>query len=144
MSGKRHSSSIPARGVRVAEQLQHELSAAIWREVKDPRIGMVTLTGVELTADYAYATVYYTVLPSDDETVKRSQAGLMAAAGFLRAQVSRKLGIHTSPELRFKRDESVERGLEISNLIDKANAVRGVDFDESIPDEKPKEHKQDE
>ena len=137
MSGQRHSSSIPARGVRVAEQLQHELSAVIWREVKDPRIGMVTLTGVELTADYAYATIYYTVMPSDAETVKRSQAGLTAAAGFLRGQVSRKLGIHTSPELRFKRDESVERGLEISTLIDKANAVRGADFEESSVHENP-------
>jgi ribosome-binding factor A len=128
---------MPARGVRVAEQLMHELADFIRREVKDPRIGMITLTGVELTADYAVATVYYTVMPSDEQTLARSQEGLTRAAGFMRGQIGRKLRIHTTPDLRFKRDPSVERGVEMSALIDKANAVRGDDF-EPEP-EKPKE-----
>jgi len=89
-------------------------------EVKDPRIGMVTLTGVEVTPDYAYATVYFTVLPDDDETVARTRAGLARAAGFLRSQLGRRVRIHTTPELRFVHDRSTAHGMEMSQLIDEA------------------------
>ncbi len=141
----RHSSSMPARGVRVAEQLMHEIAVMIRAEVKDPRIGLITITGVDLTPDYAYATVYFTVLPSDDETVTRTTQGLQAASGFLRGQIGRRVRIHTTPELRFKHDPSVERGAEISSLISKANSVRAADSEndavpvqtvpEAVPDE---------
>ena len=107
--------------MRVAEQVHHELAEMIRAEVKDPRVGMVTVTGVELTPDYAYATVYFTVLPSDDETLANTQAGLRRAAGFLRSQLGRRVRIHTTPELRFVHDTSTERGVSISRLIDEAN-----------------------
>ncbi len=110
------------RGARVAEQVHHELAQMIRGEVKDPRVGMVTLTGVELTPDYAYATVYFTVLPGDAQTVAATLEGLRRAAGFLRSQLGRRVRIHTTPELRFVHDTSTERGVSISKLIDEANA----------------------
>ena len=84
-------------------------------------MGMVTITGVELTPDYAYATVYFSVLPDDEATVASTLAGLRHAAGFLRSQLGRRVRIHTTPELRFVHDVSVERGMAMSKLIDEAN-----------------------
>jgi len=120
----RHSKSGGDRATRVAEQIHHELAELISRELKDPRVGMVTLTSVAITADYAYATVHFTVLPSDDETVARSLEGLRRSAGFLRSQLFKRVRIHTTPELRFVHDASVERGVGLSMLIDQANARR--------------------
>lgn len=125
----RHSSSIPQRGVRVAEQLMQELAGMIRTEVKDPRVGFVTLTGVELTPDYAYANIYFTVLPDDPETVAKALQGLQRASGFLRSHIGRRVRIHTTPELRFKHDASVERGAHMAVLINQANARRAADAD---------------
>src|SRR5690606_18741565 len=69
-----------SRSVRVTEQVHHELAELVRAEVKDPRVGMVTITGVELTPDYAYATVYFSVLPDDEATVANTLAGLRHAA----------------------------------------------------------------
>ncbi len=110
-----------SRSVRVTEQVHHELAELVRAEVKDPRVGMVTITGVELTPDYAYATVYFSVLPDDEATVANTLAGLRHAAGFLRSQLGRRVRIHTTPELRFVHDVSVERGMAMSKLIDEAN-----------------------
>lgn len=123
----RHSKSGGDRRTRVAEQIHQELAQLIAREVKDPRIGMVTLTSVDITADYAYATVHFTVMPSDDETVERTLEGLRRSAGFMRSQMGRRVRIHTNPQLRFVHDRSVEHGVGMSRLIDEANAVRAVD-----------------
>lgn len=117
-----HQPSAAPRGVRVAEQLHHELAELIRGELKDPRIGMVTVTGVEITPDYAHATVWFTVLPSDEQTLANCLAGLRAASGFLRAQLGRRVRIHTTPELKFKHDRSIEYGLHLSKLIDYANS----------------------
>lgn len=124
---RRHARSGAPRGTRVAEQVHHELAELIRGEVKDPRIGLVTLTGVDITPDYAYATVYFTVLPDDPGTIERTHAGLRQAAGFLRSQLGRRVRIHTTPELRFVHDQSVAHGIEMSRLIDEANARRGDD-----------------
>jgi ribosome-binding factor A len=123
----RHSKSGGDRATRVAEQIHQELAQLIAREVKDPRIGMVTLTSVDITADYAYATVHFTVMPSDDETVARTLEGLRRSAGFMRSQMGRRVRIHTNPQLRFVHDRSVEHGVDMSRLIDQANAVRAAD-----------------
>lgn len=121
------SSSHGPRSVRVAEQIHHELAQMIAREVKDPRIGMVTLTSVQITPDYAYATVHFTVLPDDPDTVARSLEGLRRSAGFMRSQLGRRVRIHTTPELRFVHDTSVGRGVDLSRLIDEANARKADD-----------------
>jgi ribosome-binding factor A len=118
----KHSRSGGERSVRVAEQIHHELAQMIAREVKDPRIGMVTLTTVDITPDYAYATIHFTVLPDDEATVARSLEGLRRSAGFMRSQLGRRVRIHTTPELRFVHDTSVGRGVNLSRLIDEAKA----------------------
>jgi len=115
------------RGVRVGEQIHHELAELVRAELKDPRIGMVTITGVELTPDYAYATVYFSVLPDDEASVASTLAGLRRAAGFLRSQLGRRVRIHTTPELRFVHDVSIGRGMAMSRLIDEANRLQADD-----------------
>jgi ribosome-binding factor A len=127
MGMNRHSRSGGERSVRVAEQIHQELAQMIDREVKDPRIGMVTLTGVDITPDYAHATVHFTTLPDDAESVERTLQGLRASAGFMRSQLGRRVRIHTTPELRFAHDRSVSHGMDMSRLIDQANARRADD-----------------
>jgi ribosome-binding factor A len=123
----RHQKSTGDRSVRVAEQIHHELAQMIARELKDPRVGMITLTGVDITADYAHATVHFTTLPDDADSVARTLEGLRAGAGFLRSQLGRRVRIHTTPELHFSHDRSVRRGVDLSRLIDQANARRSDD-----------------
>lgn len=113
--------------MRVTELLHQELAQLIQTEVKDPRLGLVTVTGVQLTPDYAHATVWFSVLPDDPERVAETLEGLRAAAGFLRAQIGRRVRIHTTPELHFRHDASTQRGIEMGRLIDEANARRAAD-----------------
>jgi ribosome-binding factor A len=129
----KHSKSIPGRGQRVADQIQRDLSEIIAFELKDPRIGMVTLSEVQLTPDYAHAKVYFTLLKDDPDTVKETLKGLNAAAGFMRNLLGKRLHIHTLPQLHFVHDVSTARGLEMSALIDLANASRAKDADEQSP-----------
>lgn len=110
-----------SRSSRVAEQVQRELAELIRLELKDPRIGLLTITGVELTPDYAHAKVFYTTL-ADPSARQGIDAGLRRASGFLRRELGRRIRIHTLPELHFVFDESVERGDRLSRLIDKAVA----------------------
>ena len=126
----KHSKSIPGRGLRVADQIQTDLSEIIWAELKDPRVGMITLTEVQLTPDYAHAKVYFTTLTDDPEGVKATLQGLSKASGFLRAQLGLRLRIHTLPQLHFVHDTSTIRGMAMSKLIDEANATRALDDDE--------------
>lgn len=113
----RHKKKAPARGIRVAEQIQKDLAELIPRELRDPRLGFVTITDVELTPDYAYATVYFSVLTGSAETTEEA---LNDSSGYLRNLIFKKLHIHTVPTLRFKHDQSVERGAEMSQMIDRA------------------------
>lgn len=126
----RHSKSIPGRGIRVADQIQRDLAEIIAYELKDPRVGMITITEVQVTPDYAHAKVFFTTLVDNDEAVKNTLAGLRAAAGFIRGQLGRRLTIHTIPELHFVHDRSTARGMELSKLIDEANATRARDSDQ--------------
>jgi ribosome-binding factor A len=106
---------------RVAEQIQRELADLIQMEVKDPRVGLVTLTGVEVTQDYAHAKVYFTTMKSADQASK-AQAGLEHAAGFLRTQLAHRMKLRIMPQLHFIYDISVENGVRLSQLIDEAVA----------------------
>lgn len=112
-----------SRSERVNEQIQRELAELIRDELKDPRLGshmkLVTLTGVEVTPDYAHAKVFYTSL-SGEEHREKIDHGLKAAAGFLRRELGRRIRLHTIPELHFHYDASVERGTHLSQLIDEA------------------------
>lgn len=123
----KHSKNIPQRGLRVADQIQKDLSELIAFELKDPRVGMVTLTEVQLTPDYAHAKVYFTLLKDSPDAVRETTEGLSKAAGFLRNQLGKRLHIHTLPQLHFIRDTSTVRGMQMSALIDQANATRAKD-----------------
>ncbi len=106
---------------RVGDQLQKELAVLIQREVKDPRLGMVTVSGVTVSRDLGYADVYVTLLGEDSpERVKENLKVLKQAAGFLRSQIARRIKLRHVPELRFHYDESVVRGQRLSSLIDEA------------------------
>jgi ribosome-binding factor A len=126
----KHSKSIPGRGVRVADQIQRDLAEIIAYELKDPRIGMITITEVQVTPDYAHAKVYFTMLSEDKEAVRNTIAGLQKASGFIRGQLGRRLTIHTIPDLHFIHDETTARGMALSKLIDEANATRAKDADD--------------
>ena len=109
------------RSDRVAEQVRRDLADLIRSELKDPRVGMISLTAVELTPDYAHAKVFYATLSS--EHLEEIERGLKRASGFLRRELGRRIHIHTLPELHFVYDNSIERGASLSLLINQANAL---------------------
>jgi len=111
----------PDRSLRVADQIQRELAEIIRTELKDPRVAMITLTGVEVTADYSHAKVFYTLMGNAAERAA-TETGLKQAGGFLRSQIARRIKLHSIPQLHFVYDASVERGFELSRLIDEAVA----------------------
>jgi len=117
----RKASSVPNRGYRVADQIQRDLSELIARELKDPRVGMVTINAVEVTPDYAHAKVFFSLLTGDPEEATQ---GLNAAAGFLRNGLFKRLHIHTVPTLHFVFDRTTERASDMNALIAKAVATR--------------------
>ena len=133
----KHSKTMPARGLRVADQIQRDLAEIVAYGLKDPRIGMITITEVQITPDYAHAKVFFTMLKDDKETVKNTVDGLGAASGFIRNQLGKRLHIHTLPALHFVHDTSTARGMEMSALIDQANATRAADAEPDVlPDVK--------
>src|SRR6188474_2155830 len=117
-------SSTPNRGFKVADQIQRDLSELIARELKDPRIGMVTINAVEVTPDYAHAKVFFSVLVGDPQ---ESADALNEAAGYLRNGLFKRLQIHTVPTLHFHFDRSTERAADLTALINQANATRARD-----------------
>lgn len=108
-----------SRAQRIAEQIQREMAELIRLELKDPRVGLVTITGVEVTQDYEHAKVFFTLL-GEAQQAADSLVGLQRAAGFLRSQLSRRMQLRIIPQLHFIYDESVERGIHLSKLIDEA------------------------
>jgi ribosome-binding factor A len=122
----RKKSSTPNRGFRVADQIQRDLTELIARELKDPRVGMVTIQGVEVTPDYAHAKVFFSVLGGDEEACA---VGLNQAAGFLRSGLFKRLHIHTVPTLHFLFDRTTERAADMNALIAQAVASRSKNED---------------
>ena len=114
-------SSVPNRGFRVADQIQRDLAELIARELKDPRVGMVTINAVEVTPDYAHAKVFFSVLTGNPD---EATEGLNAAAGFLRNGLFKRLHIHTVPTLHFVYDRTTERAADMNALIAKAVSSR--------------------
>lgn len=110
-----------ARTQRVADHLQRELAKLIQQEVRDPRVGMVSITSVDVSRDLRYARVYYTALGSDssEEAVESTEA-LNRAAGFLRSQLSRDSSMRSVPQLKFHFDASVGQGRHMEDLLRRA------------------------
>ncbi len=114
-------SSVPNRSYRVADQIQRDLTELIARELKDPRVGMVTVNSVEVTPDYAHAKVFFSLLVGDPE---QTELALNKAAGFLRNGLFKRLHIHTVPSLHFHFDRTTERAADMNALIAKAVSSR--------------------
>ena len=120
-------SSTPNRAFKVADQIQRDLAELITRELKDPRVGMVTLQAVEVTPDYAHAKVFFSQLTGDPQ---QTLEGLNQAAGFLRSGLFKRLHIHTVPTLHFVFDRTQERAADMNALIAKAVSSRAKEADE--------------
>ena len=123
----RHKKSTPNRSFRVADQIQRDLAELI-RELKDPRVGLVTLNAVEVSPDYAHAKVYFSQMLGDNEACTTA---LNEAAGYLRNGLFKRLAIHTVPTLHFVYDQTTERAADISALIARANATRAKDDEDA-------------
>ncbi|CAN5739781.1 30S ribosome-binding factor RbfA [soil metagenome] len=114
-------SATPNRGFKVADQIQRDLTELIARELKDPRVGMVTIQSVEVTPDYAHAKVFFSVLVGDP---KACEIALNQAAGFLRNGLFKRLHIHTVPTLHFLFDRTTEHAADMNALIARAVSSR--------------------
>jgi len=108
-----------ARTDRIAQQIQREIAELVRLQLNDPRVRLVTITGVEVAGDYSHAKIFFTRLDGKHD---EAQQGLDHAAGFLRSQLSRSLKLRVMPQLHFVFDASVERGSHLSQLIDQAVA----------------------
>jgi ribosome-binding factor A len=107
-----------SRSHRIAEQMQRELADLLQFEVKDPRVGMITITAVEVAGDMAHAKVFYSAAKPSDSI----QQGLEKSAGFLRTQLAKRMLLRTVPQLHFVYDASIDNGMKMSLLIDAALA----------------------
>lgn len=106
-----------SRTQRVAQQLQKEIAIILQREIKDPRIGMVTVSGVEISRDLAYAKVFVTFLTVGDQTPEGGLAALDEAKGYIRSLVGKAIRLRITPEINFFFDQSLTEGMRISNLV---------------------------
>ena len=123
----RHKRSTPNRSNRVADQIQRDVAELI-RDLKDPRVGMVTINSVDVTPDYAHAKVFFSVLIGNPE---ECEEGLNEAAGFIRNSLFKRLQIHTVPTLHFHFDRTTERSAELNALINRAVADKAKDADDT-------------
>ena len=115
---KKHSQ----RAQRVGEQIQRELAELLREHVKDPRVGRVTVTGVEVSPDLSHAKVFITHLAGIEHADEAVQA-LQRTAGFLRSELSHRMQLYSVPQLHFVYDDSIESGMRLSQLIDDAVAA---------------------
>ena len=111
-----------SRKDRVSEQIRREIAELVRVEVKDPRVGMVSITDVEVTPDYAHAKVFFSTL-AGSQTVDAVLEGLQKASGFLRRELGKRIRIHTTPQLHFVFDQSLERGADLSKHIEQAVSI---------------------
>lgn len=106
-----------SRTRRIAQQLQQELAQVLQRDMKDPRIGFVTVNDVDVSRDLSYAKVYVTFFEEDEKLVQEKVEALDAAAGYIRSLVAGRMKLRVMPELRFIYDSSLVEGMRMSNLV---------------------------
>lgn len=112
-----------SRTQRIGDQMQRELAQLIRREIKDPRVGLVTITAVEVSRDVGHAKIFITVMGEDSaEDIAQNLKVLNDASGFLRMQLGRAMQLRNVPQLHFHYDASVMRGAHLSALIERAVA----------------------
>ncbi|WP_419811834.1 30S ribosome-binding factor RbfA [Bacterioplanoides sp.] len=124
-----------SRTSRLGEQIQRDLAQMIQFEMKDPRLGMVTLNQVKVAKDLGYADIYFTVMgakgETDEQIREQTESILNDAAGYLRSELARSMTTRITPQLRFHYDETLERGHHLTGLIKQA---RQSDSDQSEQD----------
>jgi len=113
------------RNARLRELFKEETSAILQREMKDPRIGFVSVTDVELSADLRHAKIFVSIL-GDAEAKSRTMAGLESAQGFIRTELARRIRLRHIPQVAFKLDESIERGARVSRLLREVSEGKGA------------------
>ncbi|MGJ8691274.1 MAG: 30S ribosome-binding factor RbfA [Thalassotalea sp.] len=111
-----------ARTDRVAQEIQKEIAMIIQREVKDPRLGMVTVNEVEITRDLAYAKIFVTFFTLEGQSAEESAKVLNDAAGYIRSLLAKRIKARIMPELRFVYDKSMVEGVKMTNLVNQAVA----------------------
>jgi ribosome-binding factor A len=121
-----------SRGRRIADLIQKELAVLVQREMKDPRLGMITINDAKVSRDLAYADVYFTMLP--EANAETAETVLNDAGGYLRSQLAKIMSTRTTPKLRFHYDSTIENGARMSRAIDKARARDEKPRDTEIPD----------
>ena len=119
-----------SRKDRVSEQIRRELAELIRTELKDPRVGMISITDVVVTADYAHAKVLFSTL-AGSESLPDVMTGLQKASGFLRRELGKRISIHMTPQLHFVFDQSLERGADMDQLIKEALTISASSSPES-------------
>lgn len=124
-----------ARTERVAQQIQREMADIIRTELKDPRIGLLTVTDVEVTRDYSHAKIFFTLL-NDGEQLAETLKTLQRSSGFLRSELGRRINLFSVPQLHFVHDTSIANGVYLSNLIEQAVGA-SAPLDESAAEEDP-------
>jgi ribosome-binding factor A len=115
------------RNERIASELMREISDILRNSLKDPRIGFVSLTEVELTPDVRLAKVYFSVMGGDEDK-RRALEGLRAASGYIRSEIAQRIRLRHVPDLTFVLDQSIERGVRVIDLLNRL----GID-DKSAP-----------
>ncbi|MFB9886641.1 30S ribosome-binding factor RbfA [Balneatrix alpica] len=110
-----------SRSLRVADQIQRDLARLLQQEMKDPRLGMLTLSGVKISKDMMYADVYFTMLSLQEQSSPREAEKLLnQAAGYLRTELAKMMRLRAVPQLRFHYDHTLEKGNHVSGLITQA------------------------
>lgn len=109
-----------SRTQRVAQQLQKELAVILQREIKDPRIGMATISSVDVSRDMGYAKIYVTFLTVGEQTPESSLEALRELAPYIRSLLGKQIRLRVTPELNFIFDKSLTEGMRISNLVTQA------------------------
>lgn len=123
------------RIARVNEQIRRELTSLLQRDVRDPRIGIVTVTAVEVSPDLYHAKVFYSVMGTDEDRESAAE-GLRAAAGFLRTEIGRRMHIRRAPELHFTYDNTLQHAMHIERLLQEAKAgTPGGTFGDGEPED---------
>ncbi len=110
-----------SRTDRVGQQIQKEIAVILQREIKDPRVGMATVSAVEVSRDLSYAKIFITILnQKDEESGKQSVKILNEATGYIRSVLGKRIRARIMPELKFVLDNSLMEGMRISNLVETA------------------------
>ncbi|GMA81097.1 ribosome-binding factor A [Shewanella glacialipiscicola] len=130
-----------SRTRRIAQQLQQELAQVVQRDMKDPRVGFVTVNDVDVSRDLSYAKVFVTFFEEDKDVVQEKLNALISAAPYIRTLVAGRMKLRVMPELRFIYDSSLVEGMRMSNLVsqvinqDKAKQQQFGSEDASVEDE---------